>query len=51
GGAHRDFNASANELKTALQEELKQLCIINPDDFLDNRIEKYDKLGYFQESI
>ena len=51
GGAHRDFNASANELKTALQEELKQLCIVNPDDFLDNRIEKYDKLGYFQESI
>ena len=51
GGAHRDFNASANELKTALQEELNELSIINPDDFLDNRIEKYDKLGYFQESI
>jgi acetyl-CoA carboxylase carboxyl transferase subunit alpha len=51
GGAHRDFNASANELKTALQEELNQLSTINPDDFLDNRIEKYDKLGYFQESI
>jgi acetyl-CoA carboxylase carboxyl transferase subunit alpha len=50
GGAHRDFNASANELKTALQEELNELSIINPDDFLDNRIEKYDKLGYFQES-
>ena len=49
--AHRDFNASANELKTALQEELNELSIINPDDFLDNRIEKYDKLGYFQESI
>ena len=51
GGAHRDFNASANELKIALQEELNELSIINPDDFLDNRIEKYDKLGYFQESI
>lgn len=50
GGAHRDFEASANELKTALLEELDQLSKIEPDDFLDNRIQKYDKLGYFQES-
>lgn len=50
GGAHRDFEASAKELKTALLEELDQLSKIEPDDFLDNRIQKYDKLGYFQES-
>lgn len=50
GGAHRDFEAAANELKTVLLEELDQLSKIEPDDFLDNRIQKYDKLGYFQES-
>ena len=50
GGAHRDFEAAANELKTVLLEELAQLSKIEPDDFLNNRIQKYDKLGYFQES-
>ena len=50
GGAHRDFEAAANELKTVLLEELDQLSKIEPDDFLNNRIQKYDKLGYFQES-
>ncbi len=50
GGAHRDFEAAANELKTVLLEELDQLSKIEPDDFLNNRIQKYDKLGYFTET-
>ncbi len=50
GGAHRDFEAAANELKSALLDELEQLSKIVPEDFLENRIQKYDKLGYFQEN-
>lgn len=49
GGAHRDFNASANLLKAALVEELDNLSSIKPKDFLDSRIKKYDALGYFEE--
>lgn len=49
GGAHRDFESSANVLKLALLEELDKLSNLKPDDFLDNRIQKYDKLGYFEE--
>ncbi len=50
GGAHRDFEATAGELKTALMEELDQLSNTDPNEFLDARIQKYDKLGYFQET-
>ncbi len=49
GGAHRNFEATAVKLKLALIEELDQLSSIAPEDFLDNRIQKYDTLSYFQE--
>ena len=49
GGAHRDFNASAKLLKSALIDELKVLTKIKREDFLENRIKKYDALGYFEE--
>ena len=50
GGAHRDFTSSAQSLKTALIEELDNLSKVDSSDFLDNRIKKYDALGYFEES-
>ena len=50
GGAHRDFESSSQLLKAALTEELDILSKINPSEFLDNRIKKYDSLGYFEES-
>ncbi len=49
GGAHRDFISSANLLKEALIEELDQLADVKPLEFLDNRIKKYDALGFFDE--
>ena len=49
GGAHRDFTSSAQSLKTALIEELDNLSKVDSSDFLDNRIKKYDALGYFEE--
>ena len=50
GGAHRDFEASANALKSALVDELDELSKVKPDEFLENRIQKYDTLGYFEET-
>ena len=49
GGAHRDFESSAALLKKALIEEVELLSKIKPEKFLDNRIKKYDALGYFKE--
>ena len=49
GGAHRDFDSSADLLKKALIEEVELLSKIKPEKFLDNRIKKYDALGYFKE--
>ncbi len=47
GGAHRDFDSSANKLKEELVNELEIVTKLDGDKFLDNRILKYDKLGYF----
>ena len=47
GGAHRDFDSSANKLKEELVNELEIITKLDRDQFLDNRILKYDKLGYF----
>ena len=49
GGAHRDFESSASLLKSALIDELDKLSNVNPNEFLDNRINKYDAFGYFEE--
>ena len=49
GGAHRDFKSSAYLLKKALIEEVEIISKIKPEKFLDNRIKKYDALGYFKE--
>ena len=50
GGAHRDFESSSRLLKDALIEELDILSEVDPSEFLDNRIKKYDSLGFFEES-
>ena len=50
GGAHRNFIDTAESLKSVLVDELHQLEKIEPDNFLNNRIQKYDKLGYFTET-
>ena len=51
GGAHRDFNASADMLKNVLIKELESLKKIDSSDFLQSRIERYNALGYFNDSL
>lgn len=49
GGAHRDSESSAKNLESAILNALNDFKSIEPDKFLDMRIEKYDKLGFFEK--
>lgn len=50
GGAHRNSAEMATILKSVLLDEIAQLKEIDPDTFLERRIERYDKMGVFTES-
>ena len=47
GGAHKDHKLMALTLKEALIEELENQLKVKPDKFLNNRIEKFGKMGVF----
>jgi len=49
GGAHKDHQLMANNLKTVLKEELASLVKIKPDKLVQNRLEKFGKMGVYQE--
>lgn len=49
GGAHKNHTEAADNLKAALIEELDELIKIKPDKLVDNRIEKFGKMGVFTE--
>jgi len=49
GGAHKSPTAAAEILKKALIEELESLKKIKPERLVENRIEKFDKMGSFSE--
>ena len=49
GGAQRDFQSSADLLKESLLRHLDSLTSISSEDFLEKRIQRYDKLSYFEE--
>jgi acetyl-CoA carboxylase carboxyl transferase subunit alpha len=49
GGAHKDHNKAAENLKSALLEELAQLVKIKPDKLVQNRIDKFGSMGPFTE--
>jgi len=45
GGAHRDYNASAESVKKQIKESLKRLGKLKPAKLVDQRIEKYASMG------
>lgn len=49
GGAHRDHKLMADTLKQILLEEINQLKKIKPEKLVSNRIEKFGKMGVYQE--
>ncbi|WP_298868962.1 acetyl-CoA carboxylase carboxyltransferase subunit alpha [uncultured Gimesia sp.] len=50
GGAHRDHRQMATALKASLSANLKQLMAIPLDELVDQRYEKFRKIGVFNES-
>lgn len=49
GGAHRDPEATAEELRRVLYEELDYLEHLDPASLIEKRLIKYRKIGYFHE--
>jgi len=49
GGAHRDHKMIAHTLKIALKEELGNLVKIKSDKLVQNRLEKFGKMGVYSE--
>lgn len=49
GGAHWDYEEAANSLKSHLLPLLKELKAIDADARIKQRIEKYSKMGFWQE--
>lgn len=49
GGAHRHFEETAEILKNAVIEEIKNMQKNITKNHLDLRVERYDKLGVFRE--
>ena len=49
GGAHKNHQQTANTLKAVLKEELETLMKIKPEKLVQNRLEKFGKMGVFVE--
>ncbi len=45
GGAHRDYNAAAAAVKKQINESLKRLGKLSASKLVDQRIDKYSKMG------
>ena len=48
GGAHRDMDSSSKNLESAVLEAIDELKSVEAESFIDMRIDKYDKLGVFE---
>ena len=49
GGAHRDYNQAAINLKKAILKNLEELSSIPADKLIAKRYEKFRKIGIFKE--
>ncbi|MFB5677843.1 acetyl-CoA carboxylase carboxyltransferase subunit alpha [Paenibacillus terreus] len=47
GGAHRDYEQTAQAIKSALEVHLQQLSSMNPDELKEDRYRKFRKIGEF----
>lgn len=47
GGAHRDYEQTAQAIKSALEVHLEQLSSMNPDELKEDRYRKFRKIGEF----
>ncbi|MCY7292058.1 MAG: hypothetical protein LH615_07735 [Ferruginibacter sp.] len=49
GGAHWDYDGAAEILKNYLSKAINELKQISPQERVDNRIEKFGKMGFWEE--
>jgi acetyl-CoA carboxylase carboxyl transferase subunit alpha len=50
GGAHRDWEGTAANLREALREHLRPLASMSPDDLVADRYDKFRRIGVFEET-
>lgn len=50
GGAHRNPEATFEEVKKAIDKHLKELMSLDTETLLDKRYKKYRKMGVFSEN-
>jgi acetyl-CoA carboxylase carboxyl transferase subunit alpha len=50
GGAHRNFAAAASALKVGISKHLDELSRMKPDVLMQQRLEKYGKMGFYRQS-
>lgn len=49
GGAHRDFETTANSLGDTIERALKRLCKLSAKDLVEKRYQKFRTIGVFGE--
>ena len=49
GGSHENYDLAADYVKKAIVKHLKQLVKISPDKLIEQRIEKFSKMGAWIE--
>lgn len=49
GGAHKNHDEIAKTLKAILMEELANLIKVKPEKLIQNRLEKFGKMGVYEE--
>src|SRR4249919_2720186 len=49
GGAHWDYNEAAALLKPKLIQTIRELQQVSPEERINNRISKFDKMGFWDE--
>ncbi|WP_168122790.1 acetyl-CoA carboxylase carboxyltransferase subunit alpha [Paenibacillus sp. HB172176] len=51
GGAHRDLETQSANIKTALWQHLQELLALSSEELIQDRYEKFRKIGYFQMAV
>ncbi len=49
GGAHADHSAMAETIKGYLIDSISELSTVTPDDRINQRIEKFSRMGFYNE--
>jgi len=50
GGAHRDFEATAKSIEKTVNQNLNELLELSPKELLEQRYQKFRKMGVFTEN-